>query len=234
MKLTFTQKVSSLGCKLLIFFLRLKGHKIKLDLGSEGLDVLRRRIKGTNSDLTTDELKSKKWITSNLPKPNAPHPFLFFKMKHLLLDATCYENWSLYFYKNSIDMICSEHVLEHLDDYELEKVLKNIRIFLSHKGNLRIAVPDGGRPDENYISNIKPPVDGHKQLFTFDSLSSLLQSHGFNVVGLEYYKDNKFKSNDYDENRGRILRCYKHDSRESFKYKNHFYTSIIVDCSLGD
>ena len=67
MKLSFTQKVSSLGCKLLIFFLRLKGHKIKLDLGSEGLDVLRRRIKGTNSDLTTDELKSKKWITSNLP-----------------------------------------------------------------------------------------------------------------------------------------------------------------------
>lgn len=234
MRLSFMQKISSFGCKLLIFFLRLKGHKIKLDLGSEGLDVLRIRIKGTNSDLTTDELKSKKWITANLPKPNAPRPFLFFKMKHLLLDATCYENWSLYFSKNSIDMICSEHVFEHFDDYELDKVLRNIRTFLSHKGNLRIAVPDGNRPDIKYIDRVAPPIDGHKQLFTIDSLSSILESNGFIVQGLEYYKDQKFFSNKYDESDGLILRCFENDTQVEFQYSNHYYTSIIVDCSLED
>jgi predicted SAM-dependent methyltransferase len=129
-------------------------------------------------------------------------------------------------------MICSYHVLEHLDDYELEKVLRNIRIFLSHKGNLRNAVPDGSRPDEIYISNIKPLVDGHKQLITFDSHSSLLQSHSFNVHGLEYYKNNKLYCKNFTDEYGYIKRSFKNESQENFKYKNHFYTSTIIDCSI--
>lgn len=202
--------LSSFFCKLFLKILCLCGKRIKLDIG-------------------TANLKIEGWITSDLPKPYAPRPLNWICKNKLLLDATSFENWKFYFNKQSIHCVCMEHVLEHLDENEIVNILRNVHYFLSRRGNLRIAVPDGGRPDERYLSKIKPPADGHKQLFTLDTLSKLLKRNDFDVFPLEYFENARLIKNKYEDDLGKIKRSSKHDRREYFKFDNHFYTSLIVD-----
>lgn len=202
---------SSFVCKLYLRIASLFGKKIKLDVGSANL-----KIKG--------------WITSDLPAPYAPRPFYWiYNNKKLLLDATSFENWKLYFDKETIFCVNTEHVLEHLNNKEIDLVLQNIYYFLKPNGNLRIAVPDGGRDDPYYMSKVKPPVDGHKQLFTLQKLTATLTKNGFEVVPKEFFENGKLIKHEYDDKFGKIKRSSKYDKREIFKYNDHCYTSLIVD-----
>ena len=79
----------------------------------------------------------------------------------------------------------AEHVLEHLSESECILALQQCRLYLRHGGLLRLAVPDGYRRDSAYMAEVTPPKDGHKMLFTVDSLVSMLESAGFRAVPLE-------------------------------------------------
>jgi len=41
-----------------------------------------------------------------------------------------------------------------------------------------------------YVAEVSPPKDGHKVLFTLDSLSEFVEGAGFEVTPLEYFDEN--------------------------------------------
>jgi predicted SAM-dependent methyltransferase len=142
-------------------------------------------------------------------------------------------NWEYYFSNNSIDAILSEHVWEHLTIEEGITAANNCYKYLKPGAYLRIAVPDGYHPDENYITQVKvggsgEGADDHKMLYTYKSLSSLLEQTGFKVSLLEYFDEHgKFHENKWDIALGKIHRSARFDKRnEEGKLS---YTSIIID-----
>jgi predicted SAM-dependent methyltransferase len=147
-----------------------------------------------------------------------------------LLDITNPQNWNSLFYPESINRILSEHVFEHFDENELNKILILCYKYLSPKGILRIAVPDKNRKDPIYQQEILPPKDDHKLAFTVDSLTNTLKKNGFRVNPLEYFDDiGIFHSKAWTDDSGIIRRSSKYDKQEKFKCGKLFYTSIIVD-----
>ena len=64
------------------------------------------------------------------------------------------KNWKkLFKKKNIISNILAEHVFEHLTFHELDNTLKYANDYLKKNGKLRIAVPDGYNPNEEYIAH---------------------------------------------------------------------------------
>ena len=127
----------------------------------------------------------------------------------------------------------AEHVLEHLIIKEGLLALKNIYDSLSEGGRVRIAVPDGLHPDKDYIEEVKvggtgPGADDHKVLYTYKSLSELLEGAGFSVGLLEYWDENgEFHCKDYNIHDGLIWRSLKYNPLNQDGLPN--YTSLIVD-----
>jgi predicted SAM-dependent methyltransferase len=143
------------------------------------------------------------------------------------------ENWKRYFEQSSIDAILSEHMWEHLTLEEGVIAANNCYAYLKPGGNLRIAVPDGFHPDENYIEQVKvggsgAGADDHKVLYTYKSLSSLFEQAGFKVTLLEYFDEHgKFHAKDWDVLHGKIRRSARFDERNENHKLN--YTSIVLD-----
>lgn len=149
------------------------------------------------------------------------------------LDITKESDFEKYFGKKKIKNVLAEHVLEHLTDQELEKMIKNFYKYSDEKINIRIAVPDGFHSDENYISIVKPGGKGegaedHKNLFNVNSLSSLFERFGFVAQPVEYWdEDRKFHQGYKDSINGYIIRSFINDKRN--KDGKPVYTSLIVD-----
>jgi len=147
-----------------------------------------------------------------------------------ILDA---KSWfyNLLFFKAS--NIMAEHVWEHLTYEDGTIAAKNCYDYLKKEGTLRIAVPDGYHPDQNYINYVKPGghglgADDHKLLFNHVSLTQMLESIGFSVQLLEYWdKDGIFHSVDWTNDGGKIQRSKRYDHRNKDGKLN--YTSLIVD-----
>ena len=171
------------------------------------------------------------WLSSNYAAEPALLPHLGqLDSASMPLDITVAEQWARLFDECTVARMLSEHVFEHLSHEQLEKGFALCRQYLEPGGRLRIAVPDGHRPDARYIDAVSPPVDGHKQLFTIESLTCLLEGAGFEVVPLEYYDSSgKLNRHPYDEADGIVLRCFARDRQVDFAYADHHYTSIIVD-----
>ena len=136
--------------------------------------------------------------------------------------------------RRKINKLLAEHVLEHLDDVNLQKSFRNINAFLADGGNFRIAVPDGYHSSEDYINCVKPGgtgagSDDHKHLFTYQTLSKMLAENGFEPKLIEYWDEaGKFHSiYSNDDELGHIRRSYINDSRNSDRNPN--YTSLIID-----
>lgn len=150
-----------------------------------------------------------------------------------LLDITEKKSWANLFDNIEIDAILSEHVFEHLNDAEVISAFSNIHEYLKIGGYIRIAVPDGFHPNDNYIQAIKPGGSGlgsedHKQLFNFKSLSTTLENCGFHVNLLEWFDEKgNFNFNEWSINDGMVSRSSRYDER------NHkeplTYTSLIID-----
>lgn len=146
------------------------------------------------------------------------------------LDLTSPQAWERMFKVNSIDRLLIEHVLEHLSEEECRAGLAECHRYLKPGGLLRIAVPDGYRRDEEYVAAVSPPIYGHQILFTVDTLSALLESFGFSVTPLEYFDaQGEFHACPWDVVDGYVSRSSRFDRREEFRYKDVFYTSLIVD-----
>ena len=135
-------------------------------------------------------------------------------------------DWKKCFVNKRLDSILAEHVWEHLTPEEGLVAAKNCFNYLKAGGYLRVAVPDGFHPSEEYISHVEVGVDGHKALYNYKSFSKLFETAGFDVKLREYYDDNgEFHYIDWDPLEGKIHRSKRFDNREQ-SYK---YTSLIID-----
>lgn len=143
------------------------------------------------------------------------------------------EDWKRYFKPNTIDAMLAEHVWEHLTLEEASAALANCFVYLKPGGYLRLAVPDGYHPDQEYIDYVKvdgygPGSDDHKVLYTYKTIQALLENTGFVVELLEYFdENNKFHFTEWKVEKGKIFRSKRFDERNQDGSLS--YTSIIVD-----
>lgn len=149
------------------------------------------------------------------------------------LDLLKESDWSRLFKPGCVGGIVAEHVWEHLSREDGLRAAKLCFNYLMPGGCLRVAVPDGMFPDEDYIQRVCPgdpgsPGHGHQVLYDHRTLSELFESAGFQVVLLEYWDGNgSFHSIPMDGARGIIRRSSKNDPRN--KNGDLRYTSLIVD-----
>jgi len=152
-------------------------------------------------------------------------------IEHLdILELDC---WRRYFRESSIDAILAEHVFEHLTIEEGFRAASHCYNFLKPNGYLRVAVPDGFHPSEDYINLVKPGGVGvgsedHKILYNYKTLSSIFEKNNYQVDLLEYFnEEGMFFSKDWDTRMGMITRSKMYDERN--RNGNLNYTSIIID-----
>jgi predicted SAM-dependent methyltransferase len=158
------------------------------------------------------------------------------------LDVTDLEDWCFLFEDSpypvgKIDLLFAEHVWEHLTYEQAVVATKNAFSFLKPGGTFRIAVPDGNFPDPGYIDRVRPGGTGagatdHKILWTYQTLSKVLQDAGFQVELLEFWDSGrKFNYNTWDPAKGKVLRSLTNDDRNRNDGDGWMinYTSIIID-----
>ena len=142
-------------------------------------------------------------------------------------------DWEKYFEENSIDKILAEHVWEHLTEEEGKLAFQHCYTYLKPGGFLRVAVPDGYNPSEEYINYVKPGgtgngADDHKILYNYKLMSGFLHEIGFTVKLLEYFDENgQFHKTPWKPEDGMIRRSADHDSRN--RDGKLGYTSLIID-----
>lgn len=149
------------------------------------------------------------------------------------LDVTNESNWFEVLQGKKVDNVFAEHVWEHLNPEQTEAGNKNIFMFLKSGGRFRVAVPDGFKPDEEYINYVKPGghgagADDHKILYNYQIIKTDLEKVGFKVELLEYWdEDGKFHFTDWNIEHGKVLRSRSYDQRNvNGELK---YTSLIID-----
>lgn len=91
---------------------------------------------------------------------------------------------------DSCDFVLSLDVIEHV--YDTEKVFREFRRLVRHKGSLLVSTPYYG-----FIKNIiialigfnivYDPVSPHIRFYTKKSLVNLLQKHGFSITKFGYF-----------------------------------------------
>lgn len=142
-------------------------------------------------------------------------------------DITKESDWNYFFSNHKIDKLLAEHVLEHLQEQDVEAILKYASVFLKRSGTFRIAVPDAYHPSEKYIALTKPPYHGHKSFWNYAALKRIAEKNNFTVRFLEYYDENKiFHQNPYSNDDGYIARS----KLNNFSWDMvPGYTSLIID-----
>lgn len=149
------------------------------------------------------------------------------------LDILKREDWEKYFPPGSIDIILAEHVWEHLTPEQGKLGFENCYRYLKPGGFLRVAVPDGFHASDEYIGWVKPGgtgngADDHKILYTYRSMSEVLESVGFTAKPLEYFDENRvFHRNNWDPEDGMVKRSARFDERN--REGKLVYTSLIID-----
>lgn len=152
------------------------------------------------------------------------------------LNLTKEEDFRRIFGSRKIDNILAEHVLEHLTEYDILAMLRNIKKYASENFRMRVAVPDGFHGDENYIEAVRPGGSGegsddHKNLFTYLTLQELFAREGFKAHPVEYWDEQRVFHRGYKEDaHGYISRSFINDERNA-DGKPH-YTSLIMDFTL--
>lgn len=135
--------------------------------------------------------------------------------------------------EEAIDRLLAEHVFEHIPPKLVPAVLDNAFRYLKPGGTIRIAVPDGHNPNQDYIHNVEPGgigpgADDHKQLFTIESLSEALEAAGFLVDPGEWFdSQGRFHEQSWIEERGNIYRCKRHGTPDKSFPSSHL--SLLVD-----
>lgn len=150
-----------------------------------------------------------------------------------ILDVTERSAFLRYWKPASRSTFLAEHVWEHLDEEEAQSANANCFEFLEPGGRLRIAVPDGYKPDPDYIDWVRPGGIGpgaldHQILYNYKSLTKQLALAGFDPRPLEYWDENgNFHYQEWSSVDGHIRRSRCHDPRNQEKALT--YTSLIVD-----
>jgi predicted SAM-dependent methyltransferase len=150
---------------------------------------------------------------------------------------------------NSVDIIQSEDVFEHIEYEKLPSILNELYRILKPNGYLRLSIPDykcdilterceynengeiifdkGG--DGNYDYVLKKVINGgHIWFPIYESVKALLDKTQFNYKFLHYYDENGVGVlHDIDHSKGYIDRTPEHDERVSNPRRP---MSIVVDC----
>ena len=147
------------------------------------------------------------------------------------IDVENEDDFEYFFRENKVDNFFSSHVHEHLN--QPDKANQNLYNALKVGGKLRIAVPDGNHPDEDYINHVKPNgigpgADDHKTLWNYETLLDSCVNAGFKCEGIEYWFDGKFTKKDWSISDGFVGRSAEYDERNINGELN--YTSLIIDC----
>lgn len=160
------------------------------------------------------------WISTNYP----------------LLDLGNEETFQKMFRSSgSVHRFMAEHVWEHLTAQQAKLAADHCFKYLAKGGTLRIAVPDGLHPDEQYIEQVRPGGSGpgahdHKILYDYRTLSGLLAEAGFKVELLEWFDESgQFHGKDWNPDDGMIRRSSRFDPRNQLRALA--YTSLIVDAT---
>ena len=148
-----------------------------------------------------------------------------------VFNAINFWEWKFLFRKGNISNLLSEHVLEHLSQNEVAKVLENSYKYLCDGGIFRIAVPDQFHINPKYIEYVRPNGNGpgahdHKSFWNYKSLIELAKDVGFKTNPIEYWNEQgKFCYQDFDNMNGIIKRS------KSKGYLNNIedYSSLIID-----
>ena len=153
---------------------------------------------------------------------------------------------------NSVDIVQSEDVMEHIEYDMLKKSINEIYRVLKPGGLFRLSMPDyncdilykrsekdsngniifdqggGGKYDR---TNKKVILGGHVWFPVFSSVKSLLESTNFlndKINYLHYYDNNNNSiTNKIDYSKGYVHRTPDHDNRVKNPYRA---MSIVVDC----
>lgn len=134
---------------------------------------------------------------------------------------------------NTVNAILAEHVWEHLDCKAAITAAQNCFKYLMPGGYIRVAVPDGMYPDQEYIDYVKPGgygagSDDHYVLYTYETLTAVFVSVGFEISLLEYFDEpGTFHFQEWSPADGMISRSSRFDSRNGTR--ELAYTSIILD-----
>lgn len=148
------------------------------------------------------------------------------------------QDWRRYFRPESIDAMLAEHVWEHLTPEDAVLAAQLCFRHLKPGGYLRVAVPDGDHPSEDYIWWVTQggPSSGsedHKVLYNRASLAALFEAVGFRTRLLEYHDDHgALQSADWDPDQGLIRRSSRFDSLmmdNPDRPPGMVYTSLILD-----
>lgn len=142
-------------------------------------------------------------------------------------------DWTKLFKPSSVSAMLAEHVWEHLTEEQAALAAQNCYKYLKPGGYIRVAVPDGLRPDPSYIEFVRPNGIGpgakdHKQLYTYRALSSVFEKVGFRVELYEYYDETEeFHFKEWNPQDGMIHRSRRYHWRNQDGEVR--YTSIVLD-----
>ena len=150
------------------------------------------------------------------------------------LDLLKPADWSRWFAPDSVAALLAEHVWEHLTPEEGLAAARTCFTYLQPGGYLRIAVPDGLHPSSEYLSwvgvNGASPMqhsNGHRVLYTYRTLTDMLEQAGFIVTLYEYFdEEHRFHSHPWRPEDGFIRRSVRYDKRNK---SGLVFTSIILD-----
>jgi predicted SAM-dependent methyltransferase len=160
----------------------------------------------------------------------------WFSTNEQWLDITKEIDWiRLFRGKTILTHVVAEHVFEHLTPNETHKALCNICRHLNDGGRIRIAVPDGYNPSEEYIEHVRVGGRGddaadHKQLMDQDSLKKYLMDAGLSSIEVVegYDKDGFLTSNSWSSENGYIRRSRQNEDSVDWGFPDAS-TSLIVD-----
>ena len=111
------------------------------------------------------------------------------------LDITKAEHWRDVFKgRRIVTHVLAEHVFEHLTRDECRIALAHIGKHMEKGGRIRVAVPDGNHPDNDYLAHVGVGGIGddaadHKQLLTIETLNALMTEAGFRTDHIEGYDE---------------------------------------------
>ena len=159
------------------------------------------------------------------------------------LDLLWRSSFERFFGTERADAFLCEHTWEHLTIDEAVDAALTCREFLVEGGRLRVAVPDGRFPDEEYQRTVQVggpgpadhPAADHKVVYVAETFVEVFKRVGFTVQLLEWW-DAKgvFHVADWSPDDGPIYRSTRLDHRNA-DFRNGLgppgFTSLILDAT---
>jgi predicted SAM-dependent methyltransferase len=133
---------------------------------------------------------------------------------------------------SKVDAYLLEHVLEHLSIDDSKLALSLLANTLKPDGYIRIAVPDGNHPDDDYLHYVG--VDGpddHKHLWRVIDFERISSELGLKLRALEFCDEMRIRREVLQlDDRGLIIRRFLNLNSDHSNWQSSIgQSSLIVD-----